>query len=831
MTEPRVARSPFALVSSAPLLSFLLVASPAAAQSLIRVPSPNGAVYAFASIGSVAYVGGAFDQIGRFTGGGVALDATTAATRAGNAGFRVGGASTFYPGGIVMTSVADGSGGWFVGGDFLTLGGVSRPYLAHVDANGALLPWTPAAPNAGVRSLLLSGGTLYVGGDFTALGGSARSHLAAVDATTGALLGWNPGADDLVVALALSGSTLYVGGSFMSLGGQARPCLGAVDAVSGVTSSWNPNVGPIGSLVYTIALAPGVAYVGGYFGSVQGVARTHAAGVDLTTGAATTWTPNPNAAVRCLLVSGASIFAGGEFSSIGGRSRTGLALLNNTNGNASVSWNAACDDHVYQLAASGSTLLVAGAFASLGGQPRKKVGAIDAATALATPWAPVVDERVWSISVSGTGVYLGGTFQRVEVVRRRGLAAIDLVTRTVTSWDPDVVGTVHALLTDGSTLWVGGTFSQAGGLTRNGLAAYALPSATPTTFDAQVNQGSAQIPDILALALDGGVLRVGGYIDHLGGQVRNSAGAVDPVTGAATAWDPAPNTLVRAIVPSAGGVYLAGAFSTAGGAPRNLLAQVDRATGAATSWVPPAFAGGFTSHGTLVPANLFSLAEKSGILYVGGSFQSVAGQLRANYAALASSGALVPWDVTEVYTANANWGTMALNTEGASVLAASTSPLSGGFRVLDPSSGASAPWPPSLPGAQAVDYASGYVLVGGNFLDAGTAPSPNLAVLVDPATLGVPDMGITSPISLAPPFPNPARLSSSIAWRLARPAVVSVSLVDLAGRKVRSIADRAPLAAGPHARTLDLAGLSPGLYLLDAEADGVRTSHKLLIVR
>jgi len=48
---------------------------------------------------------------------------------------------------------------------------------------------------------------------------------------------------------------------------------------------------------------------------------------------------------------------------------------------------------------------------------------------------------------------------------------------------------------------------------------------------------------------------------------------------------------------------------------------------------------------------------------------------------------------------------------------------------------------------------------------------------------------------------------------------------------VRSIADRALLAAGPHARTLDVTGLAPGLYLLDAEAGGVRTSHKLLIVR
>ena len=63
-------------------------------------------VHAIANIGNTAYVGGEFDKIGFYTGGGAAFDAGTGASRSGNAGFRVSGVSGAYPGGIVTAAVA-----------------------------------------------------------------------------------------------------------------------------------------------------------------------------------------------------------------------------------------------------------------------------------------------------------------------------------------------------------------------------------------------------------------------------------------------------------------------------------------------------------------------------------------------------------------------------------------------------------------------------------------------------------------------------------------------------------------------------------------------------
>lgn len=801
----------------------------ARAQSLYAVPSPNGPVYALATIGNIAYVGGAFDKLGVYTGGGAALDVANGHIQSGSPAFRALGSSFAYPGGLITVAIPDGSGGWFVGGDFVRLGGISRPYVAHVDANRNVLPWAPPAPNGSVWSLLLSGTTLYIGGDFTALGATARSHLAAVNATTGALSSFDPGAENRVSALALSGGTLFVGGSFGALAGQTRYGLGAVNAATGVATGWNPDL-PLYSSVETIVLGVGVAYVGGSFSSVQGIARANLAAVDLATGAPTTWTPNANGVVHSLVSNGASVYAGGQFTSIGGKSKSFVAQLNTTNGNASATWNAACDDYVYQLCLDGGTLYVAGAFTALGGQPRAKIGAIDATTALATSWAPVVDGNVWSVAASGSGIWIGGLFQWAESIPRRGLAAIDLVTRTVMPWNPDVNGTVRSLATNGTMLYVGGSFSQAGGLARNSLAAYALPSAIPTAFDAAVNQGSPSSPTIYALSLEPGVLRVGGYFERLGGQVRDYAGAVDPATGLATPWAPEPNTQVRAIQPSGGSVYLAGAFSTVGGESRPLLAQVDAVTGAATSWVPPVFFGGYSSGGHPIPANLFALAEKAGVLYVGGAFQSVGGQLRANAAALDPSGAVLPWAVSGSYYPDANVGTTALNTEGPSVLAAATGLLGTGFRVLDPTTGAAAAWPPAMGGGQAVDRAGGYMLVGGEFLDAGDVPAPHLAVFLDPAFLDVGEPpGTTRPLALARPVPNPARIASTVSWTLTHRSVVSIALFDLAGRRVRTVVDLVELPTGAHTRTLDVASLAPGLYLLHAEIEGARETRKLMI--
>ena len=68
----------------------------------------------------------------------------------------------------------------------------------------------------------VNGNAVYAGGEFTTIGGQPRNYLAALDTTTGLATIWNPQAGDGVHALLVSGSTVYVGGRFISIGGKPQ---------------------------------------------------------------------------------------------------------------------------------------------------------------------------------------------------------------------------------------------------------------------------------------------------------------------------------------------------------------------------------------------------------------------------------------------------------------------------------------------------------------------------------------------------------------------------------------------------------------------------------
>ena len=58
--------------------------------------------------------------------------------------------------------------------------------------------------------------------------------------------------------------------------------------------------------------------------------RDYIAAIDATSGTATTWIADADNVVNTLVVSGTTIYAGGEFANIGGKSRNFIAALDAT---------------------------------------------------------------------------------------------------------------------------------------------------------------------------------------------------------------------------------------------------------------------------------------------------------------------------------------------------------------------------------------------------------------------------------------------------------------------------------------------------------------------
>src|SRR5262249_40292777 len=143
---------------------------------------------------------------------------------------------------------------------------------------------------------------------------------------------------------------------------------------------------------------------------------------------------------------------------------------------------------------------------------------------------------------------------------------------------------------------------------------------------------------VYALAASGNTVYAGGYFDSIGGQTRQNISALDATTGAAATWNPGADSTVRALVVSGDVVYAGGQFASAGGQPRSGLAALDKTSGVATSWNPNLAGGNFSPY-------VNAMVVSGNLIYVGGRFDFVNGQLREHIAAIdRTNSAATDWD-------------------------------------------------------------------------------------------------------------------------------------------------------------------------------------------
>lgn len=571
----------------------------------------DGEVNALAKSGDTLYFGGGFTRLGPQTGSGLILKTTGSGLDT-----LQGGASslTTLPrvNGLVYTSVSDGAGGYYIGGLFTRIGHIKRNSMAHILADGRVDPlWNPNVTGS-VATIIVSGSTMYVGGVFTSVGGQTRNGLAALQGEEGAVTSWNPtnSPNASVLALALKDNTLYVGGRFSSIGGQSRNHLAAVATDTGLATSWDPNlVSGSDTPIQVLVLSGNTLYVGGNFTSIGGQNRRSLAAVDLAASGGptvTNWTPGPhnesnNPAVSAIAVSGSTVYVGGHFDLIGVSSP----------------------------------------------QPRNNVAALDA-TGNPTAWDPNVNATVKSLVISGNTVYVGGDFTSVNSsstpVERNHLAAFEASGsgNVLSSWDPNSNGIVSTIATSGSTIYVGGTLTSIGaGVDRKRLAAINVATGEPTSWNPDVDD------DVYALTIGGSVgserLYVGGYFATINGISRESLAAFNVSTGALDSWYPGDGTNngVLAIAVNGSKVYVGGDFELIAGTARGHIAALDATTGVLdAAWIA----------NTDTNNTVNTIAVSNDRVYAGGSFSIVNGATSRNHIAAfelaggSNTGAVDAWN-------------------------------------------------------------------------------------------------------------------------------------------------------------------------------------------
>ena len=426
----------------------------------------DGAVNYLSVYENTLYIGGAFEHVGKRTGGLIAVDKLTGVLDEG------------WPqvSGTVNVIVPDGSGGWYIGGDFTKVGAYDRVAIARIHADKTVDPCFRMEGYKGyVDKIAIYGSTLYVSGSLEPFPAPLYSKcLWSLDATDGSLLSWDPALGQplpwpVVSDLLISGDTLYVAGSFFRASGEDRWGLASFNLTDGSLTTWNPNPNQYGGFwgvrVDSIAKVGNLIVVAGSFNSIGAASRNYLAAVDATTGLADPWNPGSDSEeITRLYLDKAQnkLYILGEFTNIGGQARGGVARFD-AGTLALDSWAPTTDMAALEVLGSGTSVYICGAFESVNGQSRKYLANLDySAGALKSLNIPL-DDWVHSLAEAGSLLLLGGSFSLIDPVERKCAAAIDLQTGQVTPWQVSAPGltdikSIDQIVRDGDRVYANGVF-------------------------------------------------------------------------------------------------------------------------------------------------------------------------------------------------------------------------------------------------------------------------------------------------------------------------------------------------------------------------------------
>jgi hypothetical protein len=513
----------------------------------------------------------------------------------------------------------------YAGGNFTHVSGTARPFVAQfpsASGGGVMTAWNPQ-PNAMVRALEMknAGTDVFLGGDFQTIGGLTRRFIGKVTAT-GAVGVWNCNANASVFAIvAETSNTILVGGSFSTIGGSNRKCLARIDdaGANPTLKSWNPSArDAAGNAASVHALCRNATdiCVGGNFIDVGSNhlsrLRIGSVGTTGTNDAATGWDPGTlplQDAFRFGMVeamatdnpgSPSFMCVGGSLAAVGGLHRTDLARFDATSGqmsagfNANLSASAGFFVQTVKIDSTGTNLYAGG---SLQQGTKFNVVQCSPTAGTTTGWAPQPNGTVRALEVFGGGagaiVTMGGDFTLLNGTNPRGGIALVSGAGTIQAGAfPAVTGSVRSVSNDfgAGTLYVGGQFTvAAGGPTMQSVARF---NVAARTLDNAWNAGLAAGSLVNAVAVSSNTVYLGGTYSTTNGPIDIGEFAKGGGGGFTTwrAQDTAGNvgisggtvtSIFRATdINGASQVYIGGAFTAVGNTPRICIAGLGDSLGA-----------------------------------------------------------------------------------------------------------------------------------------------------------------------------------------------------------------------------------------------------------
>lgn len=669
------------------IILLTLIVGNAMAQSethRLTAPVTDYSVHDIQSSNGYALLRGYFYKAGDYSGSVVSVDADE------------GGENLSWPviSGDVHAIIPDGNGGYYAGGAIRAVDNEDVGNLIHILPNKTLDRSFLPNPFGAVYALVLRDGILYAGGTFVNIGGQSRYYAAAFNTASGTLTPWNPHLNNHVTAIEVTNDAVVLAGKFTQVnnGSAVRNKIASVSKTDGSVSGWNP------------ALEGGAG-----------------------------WT------INALASSATHLYMGGSFTKVNGTDRNGLAAVSLSNATLDPLFDPAplstAIPAVYSLLIDGSVLYVAGSFDSglAGDNTVKHLGAVRTSDGtLISSFKPVFDtaDQVSDIALANGTLYVYGSFNSVNGMTRVMLAALATSNGTPTAWNPMIEGGAQRIAVNANEVLIAGDIAGVNWKPYNGLAVIEESTRKFWPHPLQVPDGE----DVLAMAVSGTTMYIGGSFSSINGVARKNLAAIDLSTGAVLPWNPGASgttttafddTRVNAIVLKDNSVYVAGIFLNVAGQPRKGLAAIDASSGAATSWNPG------VGDAVGMDEYVLSMDVHENLLYVSGNFTTLAGASREYLGALdLTTGALANWHpkmTDEVRKVRVSGNT-------AYILGDFSGGVNGvardyGIAGVDINTGSATSFNPQFNGSIAADFAltETDLFVGGYFSEADNEPRPGLA--------------------------------------------------------------------------------------------------------
>ncbi len=571
---------------------------------------------------------------------------------------------TARPNGLVDKVIADGAGGWYIAGNFTTIGTSPRQGVARINRNGSLHPWAPAF-NGKVRELLLHQGVLYAGGEFNQIGTTLRNRVCAFD-SLGNLLPWNPSSNGTVNTLKIFQDKLLVGGNFTNIGGVNRNRLAELNLQNG-------NAGPLSIVINgeirALEVVGNRIFIGGDFNGVNGASANigKLACYDYLLGGFTNFNVSFNNNVYSLHFNLGFLYVGGVFTTVNSQTRISAAAIDTTGVGLVTGINFFLDAGsgvVNSITSINDVVYLGGIFSrgddyGITAYSYYQSGFLPSKTPKVTNFGSVM-----SMAVSGDRFYLGGNFTSIGGANNYGIAAIDMTTgrlkkgniskflagSVVRDFEPkdsllyfsgnftissqsgnfsndvaiynmktdsfidlniDATGNVLKVKLDSNILYLGGDFTVINTLPRLDFAAINLTTKSLEPLAVNAN-GTIEEIEII-----GDTLFVGGSFGTIGGISRSNLASFNKNTGTVHAWNPNVNNRVRTMALRDNLLYIAGDFTQVSSTSRSRIAAVNRSTGVLSAWNPGA------------NQQIFKIRIYDNLLYVLGSFTTIKSQSRS----------------------------------------------------------------------------------------------------------------------------------------------------------------------------------------------------------